>query len=159
MKFWIWAIFILFYQGKILTLLFEKFHRSICSVPNRWKLHMGYVHSFGVTDNYFIIVEQPWALSLIDIFSLGIRNIPFINSFKWFPNEHTHFYLVDRETKSLKYTFKSKAFAFYHIINQFEKDGHVIIDIPCFEDPSLMNCFMLDAMKNFKDDLNFSKSF
>jgi hypothetical protein len=29
MKFWIWALFLLFYQGKILFLHFKKFHRSI----------------------------------------------------------------------------------------------------------------------------------
>ncbi len=29
MKFWIWALFLLFYQGKIIALLFKKFHRSI----------------------------------------------------------------------------------------------------------------------------------
>jgi hypothetical protein len=29
MKFWIWALFLLFCQGRVLTLLFKKFHRSI----------------------------------------------------------------------------------------------------------------------------------
>jgi hypothetical protein len=33
MKFWIWALFLLFNQGKILTLLFKKFHRSIVYGP------------------------------------------------------------------------------------------------------------------------------
>ena len=29
------------------------------SVQSRWKLNPGYMHSFGITDNYFILAETP----------------------------------------------------------------------------------------------------
>jgi hypothetical protein len=30
----------------------------ISSVPSRWMLEPGYMHSFAMTNNYFILVEQ-----------------------------------------------------------------------------------------------------
>ena len=32
---------------------------TVASVRSRWLLHPSYMHSFAVTDNYFVLVEQP----------------------------------------------------------------------------------------------------
>ena len=31
----------------------------MAKVRSRWMLEPGYMHSFAVTDNYFILIEQP----------------------------------------------------------------------------------------------------
>lgn len=33
--------------------------RLVAKVRSRWMLEPGYMHSFAVTDNYFILIEQP----------------------------------------------------------------------------------------------------
>lgn len=36
----------------------------VSTIPCRWKLKPSYYHSFGMTENYFIFVEQPFVLNL-----------------------------------------------------------------------------------------------
>jgi len=59
----------------------------VASVASRWLLQPSYMHTFGITDNYFIIVEQPLAISFIGIAFARIKQDPMINSFKWHENE------------------------------------------------------------------------
>lgn len=64
----------------------------------RWFLYPSYMHTFGITENYFIIVEQPLAISLISTANSILRNKPLASCLKWqehetvsqlrFPTEH-----------------------------------------------------------------------
>lgn len=59
----------------------------VASVPSRWTFNPSYMHTFGITDNYFIIVEQPLAISFVRQISSLVKQEPMINSFKWHENE------------------------------------------------------------------------
>lgn len=56
----------------------------VASVKCRWPLHPGYMHSFGMTENYFIIVEQPLSVSLSTAVMNRFRGDPLSNALKWF---------------------------------------------------------------------------
>ena len=38
--------------------------KTICSIPSRWSTAVGFFHSFGLSANYIIFIEQPYAISL-----------------------------------------------------------------------------------------------
>jgi carotenoid isomerooxygenase len=59
----------------------------VASVASRWLLKPSYMHTFGITENYFIIVEQPLAISFIGMAFARIKEDPMINAFKWHENE------------------------------------------------------------------------
>lgn len=59
----------------------------VAGVPCRWKLNPSYMHSFGITDNYFIIIEQPLTISVPKVIVARARHDPIINCLKWHENK------------------------------------------------------------------------
>lgn len=131
----------------------------VASIPARWKFNPGYMHTFGITENYFVVVEQPLAISVASMIKNSLTNQPFIGSFKWFAEKQTYFYVVDRETNELAFTFCAEAFFYLHIINQFERDDHLVVDICCYKDPSMLNCMYVASMENMQSNPDYAKMF
>lgn len=131
----------------------------VASVPSRWKFNPGYMHTFGITKNYFVIVEQPLAVSVTSAIKATLVNEPLISSLKWFGEKQTHFYVVDRESGELVQTYSSEAFFYLHIINQYEQDQHIVIDICCYRDPAMLNCMYVESMSNMQQNPNYAKMF
>ncbi|XP_025269759.1 carotenoid isomerooxygenase [Camponotus floridanus] len=133
----------------------------VASVPSRWLLNPSYMHTFGITDNYFIIVEQPLAISFIRMMFTHLKKEPIINSFKWHENESTLIYIISRKTGQLVRTFVAETFFYLHIINQFEtRDGeYIVLDICCYRDPKMLEYMYIDAMKNMHGDADFGRLF
>jgi len=59
----------------------------VASVPSRWLLNPSYMHTFGITENFFIIVEQPLSISFVKMTRSYFKQEPMINSFKWHENK------------------------------------------------------------------------
>lgn len=133
--------------------------RVVAELPTRWKLHPSYIHTFGITENFFVIVEQPLTVSVPAVIKSQLNNEPMIGCLKWFPEKLTHIYLIDRNSGELKHTFHAEAFFFLHIINQFEKDDHVVLDICCYRDPEMLNCMYIESMKNMQNNPDYAKMF
>ncbi|KXJ70865.1 hypothetical protein RP20_CCG022271 [Aedes albopictus] len=133
--------------------------RIVASVPARWKFHPGYMHTFGITENYFVVVEQPLSVSVPSMLVSQIRNEPMASSLKWFENQQTFIYLLDRDSGELKHTYHAESFFYLHIINQYEKDDHVVLDICCYKDPAMLNCMYVDTMKNMQQNPDYAKMF
>ena len=55
----------------------------MATIPCRWKMSPCYVHSMAMTDNYVVVIEQPLAVSVSELMSDIIKNIPFIQALKW----------------------------------------------------------------------------
>ncbi|EFN69094.1 Beta,beta-carotene 15,15'-monooxygenase [Camponotus floridanus] len=128
----------------------------VASAPSRWLLNPSYMHTFGITDNYFIIVEQPLTMSFIGKMITYLKREPIINFFKWHGNKNTLIHIISRKTGQLVRTFIAETFFFFHIINQFEtRDGeYVVLDICCYRDPKMLEYMYIDAMKNGNADFD-----
>lgn len=119
----------------------------VAKLPTRWKFHPSYMHTFGITENFFIIVEQPWTVSVPAVMKSKLSHSPLAKCFKWFSNEPTIFYLIDRKTGELAHEFKSEPFSFFHIINQYEKDDSMVIDICSSPDPSILQKLYIESLE------------
>ncbi|XP_052893453.1 carotenoid isomerooxygenase isoform X2 [Anopheles moucheti] len=133
--------------------------RIVASVPARWKFHPGYMHTFGITENYFVVVEQPLSVSVPTMVVSQIRNRPMAAALKWFESQQTYIYLLDRDTGELRHTFHTEPFFYLHIINQYEREGHVVLDICCYKDPAMLNCMYVDTMRNMQNNPDYAKMF
>ncbi|ENN81377.1 hypothetical protein YQE_02194, partial [Dendroctonus ponderosae] len=128
--------------------------KIVASIPARWPLHPSYMHTFGITDNYFVIVEQPLSLSIPATLALKVQNEPLSGAFRWYGNEYTQVNVVSRKTGEIVRTFQAETFFFLHIINQYEDSGHVVIDVCAYRDPSMLDCMYVETLK-----ANYAKMF
>jgi carotenoid isomerooxygenase len=133
--------------------------RIVAELPTRWRLHPCYMHTFGITENYFVIVEQPLTVSIPAVVKSQIANEPMISCLKWFSDKLTCIYLIDRSSGKLVHTFSAEAFFYLHIINQYEKDDHLVIDISCYKDPEMLNCMYIDSIKSMQSNPDYAKLF
>ncbi|XP_055007165.1 beta,beta-carotene 15,15'-dioxygenase isoform X2 [Boleophthalmus pectinirostris] len=128
----------------------------VCTVPCRSLLTPSYYHSFGMTDNYFIFIEQPFKLDILKMATAYMRGVNWASCLKFFPDENTLIHIIDRKTgKEVETKYYTGAMVVYHHVNAFEEDGHVIFDVIAYKDNSLYNMFYMSKLKEasgFHDD-------
>jgi carotenoid isomerooxygenase len=129
--------------------------KIVATLPCRWKLNPSYMHSFGITENYFIIVEQPYVISVMSLLAAKIANLPTCTCFKWYPNEQVKINVIERKTGELKFEYYTDTFFFYHIINQYEADDHIMLDISCYKDANSLDEYFTKNLKSKENHVRF----
>uniref|UniRef100_UPI0037E9981F beta,beta-carotene 15,15'-dioxygenase n=1 Tax=Semicossyphus pulcher TaxID=241346 RepID=UPI0037E9981F len=128
----------------------------ICTVPCRSMLTPSYYHSFGITENYFIFIEQPLKLDILKMATAYMRGVNWASCLKFCPEEKTLIHLIDRKTgKVVETKYFTESMVVYHHVNAFEEDGHVVFDVIAYNDNSLYDMFYLSKLKEnpeFVDD-------
>ncbi|XP_072516214.1 beta,beta-carotene 15,15'-dioxygenase isoform X2 [Salminus brasiliensis] len=133
---------------------------TICTVPCRSLLTPSYYHSFGMTENYFIFIEQPLKLDILKMATAYLRGVNWASCLKYHHEDDTLIHLIDRKTKkevAMKYL--TGAMVVYHHINAFEEDDHVVFDVIAYDDNSLYDMFYLDKLKDEEAKQSASKAF
>jgi beta,beta-carotene 9',10'-dioxygenase len=110
------------------------------SVPVK---EVSYMHSFGMSPNYFILTEFPL---LVNPLKILFSNKPFIENFRWKPERGTKLYIIDRRTGALKKNLVCDPFFAFHHVNAFERDEQLIMDIVCYADTDVIQSFYLDRI-------------
>jgi beta,beta-carotene 9',10'-dioxygenase len=124
---------------------------EVASVP---VLEPGYLHSFGMSENYFIIAEYPL---LVQSLKLLFRQRPFIENFNWKPNKGTRFLVIDRATGKLKTTIKTEALFSFHHVNAFEKEGKLMVDLVSYSDASIIDQYYINRLESKDLQLPFGR--
>jgi carotenoid cleavage dioxygenase-like enzyme len=107
--------------------------KELASVPVRLP---GYMHSFGMNENYFIIAEYPMVVQSI---MLLFRAKPFIENFDWKPRMGSRFIVIDRKTGKRVSTIKVPAFFSFHHVFAKEKDGILQVDLCAYESADIIS--------------------
>jgi carotenoid cleavage dioxygenase-like enzyme len=103
-----------------------------------------YMHSFGLTEHYIILVEFPLVVNSLDLLLSGR---PFIENFKWRPEQGTKFTLINRLSGKVVGIYFGEPFFAFHHINAFEVDNKIVIDIITYKDNSIINSLYLDILR------------
>ena len=61
--------------------------KTLASIPTRWPFNPSYMHTFGVTDNYVILIEQSLCISLAQMIQITITHGPMTDALIWHENE------------------------------------------------------------------------
>lgn len=112
-------------------------------------LDPSYYHSFLITSRYIIFIEQPLLISIPKVLYQH-RIIRGVSSeiFKWKPHLGTRFYIIDREKKvQIDQVYTADAFSFFHTINAYEENEHLVCDIVTYKDPSYLNTLYINSIK------------
>jgi beta,beta-carotene 9',10'-dioxygenase len=103
-----------------------------------------YMHSFGLTERYFVLAEFPFVVNPL---TLALSGRPYIENYKWKPELGTRFTLVDRETGKATSGFESDAcFAFHHV-NAYEDAGEVVLDLCVYPDAGVIEDLYLERLR------------
>ncbi|CAG7677888.1 unnamed protein product, partial [Allacma fusca] len=95
-------------------------------------------HSFGMSENYLVLVEQPYFLNakkmIGSMFSVG--QLPLNDFSEWDPEERNRFVIIEKSTgKILKRKIESsETFFFLHVINCYEENNQLIFDVLAYPD-------------------------
>lgn len=126
----------------------------VASVPCRWKTKPCYFHSFLLTDNYFILVEQPLGISVPKLVTNIIHRKAFMKAMQWM-DETTRFRVVRRsDGKVLKTVYEADTFFTFHTTNAYEEDDHLVLDLCSFDDGAVVNQVWLENILNPTETFN-----
>jgi carotenoid cleavage dioxygenase-like enzyme len=104
-----------------------------------------YMHSFGMSENHLVLVEFPFITNPIRLLLSGR---PFIETYRWRPERGLTFTVVAKDTGAIVKCAATDACFGFHIINSFERDGSVVIDLIAYEDSAIVNNFYLEQLRS-----------
>lgn len=125
--------------------------RKVASIP---VLHPAYLHSFGMSENYFIIAEFPLVVQSL---KLALRLKPFIENFKWKPENGSRFIIIDRKTGRKKAVIKCDSFFSFHHVNAFEDQGRLVVDMATYPDASIIQSYYASRLEDDDNVLPFGR--
>lgn len=122
--------------------------QQVCSIPFRSTLFPSYFHSFGMTENYIIFVEQAFKLDMVKLATAYFRGVNWGNCLKYDKDDTTLFHVVDRRTgKAVSTRFYGAALVVFHHINAYEEQDHVVFDMICYKNTVLYDMFYIENMR------------
>uniref|UniRef100_A0AAV2KRC8 Uncharacterized protein n=1 Tax=Knipowitschia caucasica TaxID=637954 RepID=A0AAV2KRC8_KNICA len=104
----------------------------LLQLPSSERLKPSYVHSFGMTENYFIFVEQPIKINLLKFLSSwSIRGASYMDCFESNESMGNWFHLATKNPGGYINThkFRTSAFNIFHHINAYEDQGFIVVDL------------------------------
>uniref|UniRef100_A0A672JI00 Beta,beta-carotene 9',10'-oxygenase-like n=1 Tax=Salarias fasciatus TaxID=181472 RepID=A0A672JI00_SALFA len=121
----------------------------ICSIPATEPRKPSYYHSFVMSENYIVFVEQPIKLDLIRFLLYRIMGKSFNQIMVWDPQCDTIFHLVNRHTgKESQVRYYAGPMFTLHQINAFEDNGFLIMDMCCGDDGEFIGDFTLENLRS-----------
>lgn len=136
-------------------------HYNLYSIGKRWEPKRiasvpvnqpAYMHSFGMTENYFILSEFPLVVNPI---SLLLWLKPYIENFNWKPGRGAPFYVIDRRSGELVGRYESDAYFAFHHVNAFERGDEIVLDIVAYPDAEILKTYYLKNLANPEIKLPF----
>lgn len=129
--------------------------KILCSIAPRDKSKPSYYHSFGMSENYVVFIEQPIKMDLFKIVTGRLRGKSLNEGVYWDPNQETIFHLIDKQTgKEMPVKYHAKALSTFHQINAFEQDGFLMLDMCCSDDGQAINNFLIQNLRQSGEALD-----
>lgn len=129
--------------------------RVIASIPSSNSGLLSYNHSFGMSKNYFVLIEQPFVLNFSKIVgALMSKGYSFSDWLEWRPEIKNRFHIIEKATGKVLKTeiWCEKPFFFLHVINCFEVNNQLVLDLTTFPDPNVLNALDLNKLRSGQVD-------
>nr|XP_020454650.1 beta,beta-carotene 9',10'-oxygenase isoform X2 [Monopterus albus] len=129
--------------------------KVLCSIVPANKSHPSYYHSFAMSENYVVFIEQPIKMDLLKIVTCRLRGKALSEGIYWDPKQETVFHLVDKHTgKVSPVKYHTKPISTFHQINAFEEDGFLMLDMCCSDDGQAINNYLIQNLRKSGDALD-----
>jgi carotenoid cleavage dioxygenase-like enzyme len=104
-----------------------------------------YVHSFGLTRRYAVVVECPYVVHLLGMLLSGR---PFAENFRWRPERGTRFHLVDLLGERPRVTCEAPPFFTFHHVNAYDDGDAVVVDLVAYDDAAVVDALYLERLRD-----------
>ncbi|XP_028392453.1 beta,beta-carotene 9',10'-oxygenase-like [Dendronephthya gigantea] len=112
-----------------------------------------YYHSFGITTNYFIFVENPFSINSFEVLRMKVEHRSFHECMHWDAKEPSRFYLIERRSGACVGSYEAHSFFSFHHVNAYEDiNGLVVVDLCCYPDATIIDQYYLHYLRNSKID-------
>ncbi|XP_033644026.1 beta,beta-carotene 9',10'-oxygenase-like [Asterias rubens] len=119
----------------------------LCAIPTSG-IYPSFYHSFAITENYVIFVEQSAVINLLKVLYAQIFSKSYMMGLEFRKEQPARFHVVRRETgERLLDIYTSDAFLSFHHINAYEEAGHLVIDMCVYEDGTIVSSINLKDLK------------
>jgi carotenoid cleavage dioxygenase-like enzyme len=95
-----------------------------------------YIHSFGLSPRYAVVIEHPFHLKKAA--SLLFSNKEFADHFSWRPEHGTRFWTLDRTTRAWR-AYEAPSLFCFHTVNQFERADELVLDLVAYDDAQIIS--------------------
>ncbi|CAG5921502.1 unnamed protein product [Menidia menidia] len=120
----------------------------LCSIRAAEPRKPSYYHSFVMSENYIVFVEQPIKLNILKFMLYRIQGKSFHKMMSWEPQYDTIFHLVNKHTgKESKVKYCASPMFTLHQINAFEENGFLVMDMCCGDDGEVIGDFTLENLR------------
>ncbi|XP_078055156.1 carotenoid-cleaving dioxygenase, mitochondrial-like isoform X2 [Mustelus asterias] len=121
--------------------------RVVCSITPVDHMKPSYYHSFGMSENYIIFVEQPLKINVLKILTSSLSGKSVSCAMDWMPELNTIIHVANKHTGEMcPFKYYAKAFSTFHQINAFEDNGFIVLDLCCLVDGNVFNQITLQNM-------------
>ncbi|GAB6032212.1 Retinoid isomerohydrolase, variant 3 [Chamberlinius hualienensis] len=131
---------------------YPKAYRETSILANfncRWKTCFSYYHSFGLSQNYFVFIEQPLIINSIKMATIKIKGRSYRECLEWKPDEKNRFVLIEKTSGvQVKTTYTSDSFFFFHHINTYEDDGYLVTDVITYRTIEVIDMYFLCNLRD-----------
>uniref|UniRef100_T1IVV7 Uncharacterized protein n=1 Tax=Strigamia maritima TaxID=126957 RepID=T1IVV7_STRMM len=123
--------------------------KSVATMPLSSMTSLSHSHSFGMSKNYFVVVHQPFTVNFFSFAAGQITGKTIMDCMHWDPEGKVKFVVIDRSTGNIvKTKYHTENFCFIHIVNTYEENDYLIIDIITYNSPENITCLMLCKLRN-----------
>uniref|UniRef100_A0A8C7G9M7 Beta-carotene 15, 15-dioxygenase 2, like n=1 Tax=Oncorhynchus kisutch TaxID=8019 RepID=A0A8C7G9M7_ONCKI len=120
----------------------------LCSIPASDSRKPSYYHSFAMSENYVVFIEQPIKLDLLKFMLFRIQGKSFDKVMTWEPQYDTIFHVVHRHTgEQSKVKYSAPPMFTLHQINAYEDKGFLVMDMCCGDDGDVIGDFTLENLR------------
>ncbi|XP_075994329.1 carotenoid-cleaving dioxygenase, mitochondrial-like [Genypterus blacodes] len=129
--------------------------KVLCSIPSLDKTKPSYYHSFAMSENYIVFIEQPIKMDLLKIVTSKLSGKSISDSISWDSELDTIFHLIHKQTgelHSVKYI--AKPLSTFHQINAYEQDGLLIMDLCVSDDGQAINNYNVQNLRKSGEALD-----
>ncbi|KAM9719083.1 retinoid isomerohydrolase [Menidia menidia] len=105
--------------------------KVVVQFPSAERFKPSYVHSFGMSDNYFVFVETPVKINLLKFLSAwSIRGSNYMDCFESNEKQGTNFHISKKDPgEYIDIKFKGAPIGMFHHINTYEDQGFLVVDL------------------------------
>ncbi|XP_067670849.1 carotenoid-cleaving dioxygenase, mitochondrial-like [Haliotis asinina] len=130
--------------------------KLVASVTAEHSMHPSYFHSFGMTDNYYVFVEQPMLINVWKILAAMVKKHHMLQCIQWNP-EHTgnltRFHVIDKRSGkevNAELPYVADAFLVLHHINAYVDQGQLVVDVCGFHVGDILDKFEMELLSSDK---------
>ncbi|XP_076472505.1 retinal Mueller cells isomerohydrolase-like [Babylonia areolata] len=107
----------------------------LASLTSRWKFSIGYNHSFGMSRDHFVILEQPITMGSFKFLTRDWRKAATYENFKKHPKEELVFRVIRRsDNREVSAKYRAEAAFTFHFVNCFEDQSQLVVDFTGYRD-------------------------